>query len=212
MVQSTCSDRKRRPCSSQSLTQAHTCAHAHCRGSYSADNWGVVQTISWPGSGERAAWDGEGTFSPYGGIQETLPCTGAQALTLCTPPGGTPAVKVGEWGVSVDVSGQWLIVGAYKSDVSPGTQTGAAFIYQKIASTGDFAYRQALTAITTTDQHCGWDVAISGSSAIVGCYGSATVAGTVSFYESDQPDGSAAGPISYGQVSRVQRGICCHKI
>jgi hypothetical protein len=145
---------------------------------------------------------GEGTITAYGAIQESpLPCTGAQALTICTPPSGTPSVTVGEWGVSVDVDGQWLIVGAYKSSVSPGTYTGAAFLYQRTSAGGDFRHRKSLIGVTTSNGHCGWDVAISGDYAIVGCHGSAAVAGAVYFYENEQPDGSATGTPSYGMVS-----------
>lgn len=169
---------------------------------YSADAWGVVQTLSWPGSGTVATWTGESSASVYGGVQEqgnALSCTAVQALTLCTDPGVAPTLTVGEWGVSVDIYADWLIVGAYKSSVSPGTRTGAAFVYQRTGATGDFMYKKALVGVTSTDSHCGWDVAISGGYAIVGCHGSATVAGSVAFYENEQPDGSSAGSPSYGQ-------------
>ena len=169
---------------------------------YSADAWGVVQTLSWPGSSLSTAWTGETTASVYGGVQEqgnALTCTAAQSLTLCVDPGTTPTLVVGEWGVSVDLSGDWLIVGAYKSTQGANTRTGAAFVYQRTGATGDFMYKQALVGVTTADSHCGWDVAISGNYAIVGCYGSTAVAGSVAFYENEQPDGSSGGTPAYGQ-------------
>ena len=191
-------------------TLTNTYIHTHRRGAYSANAWGVVQTLSWPGSAASVSMPGEGSVTAYGAIQETpLPCTLAQSLTACTPPAGTPSVTVGEWGVSVDLSGQWLIVGAYKSSVSPGTYTGAAFMYQRIASNGDFRYRVPLTSATTSNGHCGWDVAISGTYSVVGCYGSAAVAGSVYFYENSDPDGSSTGSPSYGQVCVCQYHSLC---
>ena len=136
--------------SSDCVTSGDTDLGPYCgdRGTFSAHNWGLVQSIHWPGSNYR---DPDGT-AVYGGLWQETFCGSRSGCTTQTVPSVTPL----EWGCSVDVSGKYLIVGAYKSSAAPAsaTATGAAFMYQRNTA-GDFVYKTSLLPSTTTNQHCG---------------------------------------------------------
>ena len=184
------------------------------RGSYSADTWGLVQTLSWPGSAQNSGY--------YGNVWSEADCSAD--LTGCTSQ-ATPTIAVKEWGCSVSLQGRRLVVGAYKSDKGANAATGAAFTYERNQE-GEFRYAGTLHSSTTANSHCGkfsnvcllgsrcaamrdsacrgtvsaienkcfagWDVAIDSDYVISGCYGSSTVAGKVEFYERSPVDGSSA--------------------
>ena len=133
-------ERHRSDCTPSGAYAAALCSD---RGTYSADNWGLVQQLSFPGSSLVDAV----SRKLYGAVWTPPAC--------CNPPSATPAILVGEWGCAVDLSGDWLVVGAYKSSVSPGSNTGAAFTYQRDYA-GNFIFAAQLTpSSTTSNQHCG---------------------------------------------------------
>ena len=112
------------------------------RGYYSADNWGLVQQISFPGNSLADVV----SRNIYGGVWTPPSC--------CSPP-PSPSIEVGEWGCSVAIRDEYLIVGAYTSSIPPGVATGAAFIYQR-DYTGDFIFAAELAPLSNTSyQHCG---------------------------------------------------------
>jgi len=87
----------------------------------------------------------------------------------------------------------YLVVGAYKTDVLPSTKTGSAYVYWRDA-TGDFVYWDRLHPSSTSNAHCGWQVAIDGPVLVVGCYGSDSLAGEVAFYERNPASGASGQP------------------
>ena len=147
------------------------------RGSYSADNWGLVQTLSWPGSRQNNNYFGN-----------VWPETYCSSVTACHSQ-ATPTVLPFEWGCSVALKDTILVVGAYKSKRT-NANTGAAFAYKRNQN-GDFRYEGTLSSSTTAHSHCGWDVATDGTYVISGCYGKTDVAGKVEFYERNPVDGSS---------------------
>ena len=147
------------------------------RGSYSADNWGLVQTLSWPGSRQNNNYFGN-----------VWPETYCSSVTACHSQ-ATATVLPFEWGCSVALKDTILVVGAYKSKRT-NANTGAAFAYKRNQN-GDFRYEGTLSSSTTAHSHCGWDVATDGTYVISGCYGKTDVAGKVEFYERNPVDGSS---------------------
>jgi hypothetical protein len=112
------------------------------RGSYSADTWGLVQTLSWPGSRDYSQYDGA--------LWTETVCS--SDLKTCTSQ-TTPSVAIYEWGCSVALSGTRLVVGAYKSKKT-NAATGAAFAYERNQN-GEFRYAGKLISTTTANSHCG---------------------------------------------------------
>lgn len=107
------------------------------RGSYSAEAWGLVQVLLWPGS------------SSYGNVWPEASCS----LSGCNTQ-TAPAVYVQEWGCSVSLQASYLVVGAYKSKKGSNDAVGAAFAYER-SQNGDFQYAATLSSSTTANSHCG---------------------------------------------------------
>jgi len=124
-------------------TQSGSTKRCSDRGSYSADNWGLVQTLSWPGSAQDSGF--------YGNVWAESDCSAD--LTGCTSQ-AAPTVAVKEWGCSVSLDGSRLVVGAYKSDTGANAATGAAFAYERNLE-GKFRYSGTLHSSTTANSHCG---------------------------------------------------------
>jgi uncharacterized repeat protein (TIGR01451 family) len=81
-----------------------------------------------------------------------------------------------QFGYSVSVSGDTLVVGAYGHDTAPG-QTGAAYVFVRSGTT--WSEQQKLLASDGSDvDYFGWAVSISGDTIMVGAF-------------NDQPGGSA---------------------
>eukprot|EP00960_Hanusia_phi_P038607 753509-Hanusia_phi.AAC.7 len=134
------------------------------QGAFSQDAWGLFQVIQWPGQYSSSLWR-ENSCSPY---------TSCTSVTV-------PSLRVYEWGCSVSLSADYLIVGAYKSRTVSSIESGAAFLYDKDTSE-NFQLFKTLIPIDTANQHCGWDVAIDENDIIIGCYGSQLTNGAVAFY------------------------------
>jgi hypothetical protein len=72
------------------------------------------------------------------------------------------------FGVSVSISGDYVIIGAYAEDTR-GSNSGAAYIFKRDSSTGLWLEQQKLMASDgQQDDHYGHSVAIDGNYAIVG--------------------------------------------
>jgi hypothetical protein len=73
-----------------------------------------------------------------------------------------------EFGISVSISGDTAIVGAYKND-DDGTDSGSAYIFSYDDS--QWVEQQKLTASdAASEDFFGWSVSISGAAAIIGAY------------------------------------------
>ena len=73
------------------------------------------------------------------------------------------------FGVSVTVSGDTAVVGAYLDDTPAGTNAGSAFVF--VRSAGTWAQQQKLTAADTAAvDNFGMSVAVSGDTAVVGAH------------------------------------------
>ena len=112
--------------------------------------------------------DASGTYSGEVYVFDVV--TGTRLWTLNNPNVyGSSASDYFGW--SVDISGNYIVVGAYQEDASSNTQTGKAYIYE--ASTGVLlrtlsnpnAYGPA------KDDYFGFAVAIAGTKVVVGAYG-----------------------------------------
>ncbi len=78
-------------------------------------------------------------------------------------------VALDNFGVSVDVSGDTVVVGAYWDDVGPNIAQGSAYVFVRVLTV--WTQQQKLTASDgAADDNFGWSVAISGETAIVGAY------------------------------------------
>jgi hypothetical protein len=90
------------------------------------------------------------------------------------------------FGVSVSISGNYAIVGAYGDDVGPGSTTGSASIYE-YNGTNWVLMEQIVDATGGPDDWFGSSVSISDDRAIVGAYkdddGSSTDEGSASIYQ-----------------------------
>jgi hypothetical protein len=79
-----------------------------------------------------------------------------------------------ELGYAVAISGEYVIAGAPHEDGAGGgsAQRGAAYVFERnLGGSHNWGERKKLTAgDTADDDHFGWSVGISGSSAIVGAY------------------------------------------
>ncbi|HKQ47427.1 MAG TPA: thrombospondin type 3 repeat-containing protein [Phycisphaerae bacterium] len=75
-----------------------------------------------------------------------------------------------DWfGVSVAVSGDTAVVGAYSDDHAGGTTAGSAYVFIRV--NGDWTEQQKLTASDAAqDDRFGWSVAIAGDTAVVAAY------------------------------------------
>jgi len=131
-------DRDRSDC-----TQNGSTGRCSDRGAYSTDTWGLVQTLSWPGSRQNSLI--------YGYVWPETDCS--SNLSTCTSQ-TVPPVVVQEWGCSVFLRGTRLVVGAYKSSNWGNAAAGAAFAYERNQN-GDFWYAGTLSSSTTASSHCG---------------------------------------------------------
>ena len=90
------------------------------------------------------------------------------------------------FGVSVSISGNYAIVGAYGDDVGPGPTTGSASVYE-YNGTNWVLMQQIVDATGGPDDWFGVSVSISDDRAIVGAYkddiGSSTDQGSASIYQ-----------------------------
>ena len=74
------------------------------------------------------------------------------------------------FGVSVALSGDTALVGAYHDDVGANTWQGSAYVFTRSGTT--WSPQQQLTASDGAAGDCfGWSVALSGDTALVGAYG-----------------------------------------
>ena len=81
------------------------------------------------------------------------------------------------FGISVAVSGDTAVVGAYLDDTPAGIDSGSAYVF--VRSAGTWAQQQKLTAAdTAANDSFGVSVAVSGDTAVVGAYLDDTPAGT----------------------------------
>lgn len=90
------------------------------------------------------------------------------------------------FGISVDIEGDTVVVGAYLDD-NPANYTGAAYVYRHVA--GAWVQEQKIVpGSAAADDRFGAGVAISGSAMVVGAYGvdsAATNAGAAFVYDVD---------------------------
>ncbi len=77
-----------------------------------------------------------------------------------------------EFGISVGVSGDTIVVGAHKDD-DKGDKSGSAYVFTKPATGWDTTTETAkiIDHDGAPDDHFGWSVAVDGSTAVVGAYG-----------------------------------------
>jgi hypothetical protein len=74
------------------------------------------------------------------------------------------------FGVSVGISGETVIVGAFADDISSSVDVGSAYIFKRNGTTWS-EQAHLISAESTIGDYCGWSVSISGDTAAVGCYG-----------------------------------------
>lgn len=73
------------------------------------------------------------------------------------------------FGLSVGISGDTVIVGAFADDVSSNTNQGSAYVFVRSGST--WSQQQKLTALDgAAEDYFGWSVAISAGTAIISSY------------------------------------------
>ena len=77
-----------------------------------------------------------------------------------------------EFGISVAVSGDTVLIGAHKDD-DKGDESGSAYVFTKPAAGWDTTTETAkiIDHYGAPDDHFGWSVAVYGSTAVVGAYG-----------------------------------------
>jgi hypothetical protein len=73
------------------------------------------------------------------------------------------------FGWSVAISGETIVVGAYREDTSPNTENGAAYVFTRSGVTWT-QQAKLLASDRATDDNFGWSVAISGDTIVVGAY------------------------------------------
>ena len=90
-----------------------------------------------------------------------------------------PATLVADYGFSVAMSGDRAIVGASYSSATPGTATGAAFVYVASGSSWVLQQQQLGAGQAAPGDNFGYAVAISGDRVLVGAYRDNTERGAV---------------------------------
>lgn len=81
------------------------------------------------------------------------------------------------FGISVNISGNYAIVGSYRDDVGVNADQGSASIFQFDGSSS-WVFKQKLTDVSgAIDDYFGVSVSISGNYAIIGAYGDNGAAG-----------------------------------
>jgi hypothetical protein len=87
------------------------------------------------------------------------------------------AAAVDNFGISVAISGDTAVVGAYLDSTPAGSNAGSAYVF--VRSAGTWAQQQKLTAADAADgDSFGVSVAVSGDTAVVGAYLDDAPAGT----------------------------------
>jgi hypothetical protein len=114
--------------------------------------------------------------------------------TTLTPP---DAVEEQRFGVSVDISGDLLVVGSYWDVVGTLVDAGSAYVFQRVA--GRWQFLQKLIAPTPRERALfGFAVAIDGDQIAVGARGDSEIfsdQGSVVFYRRNAAGIFDAGPI-----------------
>ncbi|HND20040.1 MAG TPA: hypothetical protein PLB18_11735, partial [Acidobacteriota bacterium] len=106
-----------------------------------------------------------------------------------------------QFGISVAISGETVVVGAYLDDVSANTNQGSAYVFVRTGTT--WSQRQKLTTSDgAVDDRFGISVAISGETAVVGSYfddiGAATDQGSAYVFVLDCICPTITGMVSGG--------------
>ncbi|MDJ0845580.1 hypothetical protein [Crocosphaera sp.] len=83
---------------------------------------------------------------------------------------GTPSIY-SHFGWSVDMDGEWAIVGAYHQDTTGVKQGGAVYLFKLEGETWQPKQEPLLHSERKVNDHFGWSVAISGNYAVIGCKG-----------------------------------------
>ena len=78
------------------------------------------------------------------------------------------------FGRAVDISGNVAIIGS-RNDDDVGSNAGAAYIFTKDTTSGEWSQTAKLLANDASATYCGYSVSISGDSAIMGCYTSTSL-------------------------------------
>ena len=159
------------------LTPIQTYNNPNAYGTSVYDNFGFSVAIS--GNrvvvGAYTEGDAAGTYSGKAYIFDVT--TGSLLHTLHNPNAyGTPAND--QFGISVAISGNRVVVGAYTEDDAGGTNSGKAYIFD--ATTGSLLHTlHNPNAYGTSDyDYFGEAVAISGNRVAVGARGEGDAAGT----------------------------------
>ena len=86
------------------------------------------------------------------------------------------AAAIDQFGVSVAISGDTVVAGAYVDDTPAGADAGSAYVF--VRSGGTWTQQQKLTASdAAANDLFGFSVAVSGDTAVVGAYSDDTPAG-----------------------------------
>ncbi len=116
------------------------------------------------GSGEDDAGIHPEQFSDYVFVRSGSTLTEQQKLTASDGAGGD------QFGIAVGISGDTVIVGAFRDDVGSSLQQGSAYIFVRSGTT--WSQQQKLTASDgAADDQFGIAVSISGDTVIVGASG-----------------------------------------
>ena len=77
-----------------------------------------------------------------------------------------------QFGISVAVSGDTVVIGAHRDD-DKGDESGSAYVFTKPAAGWDTTTEtaQIIDRDGAPDDHFGWSVAVSGSTVLIGAYG-----------------------------------------
>ena len=103
--------------------------------------------------------------------------TGALLFTLNNP--NPYSTSLGDnFGISVSISGDRCIVGAYQEDDASGTNSGKAYIYDVTTGALLFTLNNPNPYSTSVTDYFGYSVSISGDRCIVGAYGEDDASGT----------------------------------
>jgi hypothetical protein len=139
------------------------------------DNFGISVAISGDTAVVGAYLDstpaGSNAGSAYVFVRSAGTWAQQQKLTAADAAAGD------RFGISVAVSGDTAVVGAYLDDAPAGMDSGSAYVF--VRSAGTWAQQQKLTAADAADgDSFGVSVAVSGDTAVVGAYLDDAPAGT----------------------------------
>ncbi len=89
-----------------------------------------------------------------------------------------------DYGLTVDIHGDFAIVGAPNNNIGTNLDQGSAYIYEREDGTGSWIFRQQLLASDGTANHeYGWSVSIFGDYAAVGAWLADSLEGAVYIYK-----------------------------